>query len=453
MAFRRWFFKLSELRSLVTKNTVFMAVTATATQKTRYIICNVLRLQDFVDIFQSPNKANITFAVQYMNKQITLIDHFKWLLLELKNEKASTGRTIIYCQTIKQCSQLYSLFVRELGMEIKKCKKRVVEMLHSLSSNSIKQVVLEEMGKEEGCIKVLICTIAFGMGVNCKGVNKVIHFGPSKSIEAYIQESGRAGRDGKPSWAILFYQSLMLINVDQEMKEYVRGRYNCRRQFLMGHFLETSVMSADSGSNCICCDLCCKDVDLLPNAAIYGAEVDQVKTRLVSAANKEVLQAKLVMLRKSIFLSIFKQAPKGNLPVISRPDTLFGFQDTQITQVLENCDKIFKIPDVKKYVEIWKEVHAYAILGILAEVFGDIDKEDLKTFNSIDDTVIDEHDSEWNHLISDEELYYINWDDLSCSNIFAEDTSLLDDSMHLDVSSLCTLPEFVSDLIDNIHIQ
>ena len=247
VAFRRWFYKLSELRSLVTKKTTFIAVTATATRKTRDIICNVLRLDDFVDITQSPNKANIAFAIQYMNKQIPLIDHFKWLLLELKEKKRYTGRTIIYCQTIKQCSQLYSLFVRELGSETGDPKKRLVEMLHSLSSKSVKQVVLEEMGKENGCIKVLICTIAFGMGVNCKGVNRVIHFGPSKSIEAYIQESGRAGRDGNPSWAILLYQSLMLINVDQEMKDYVKGQYSCRRQFLMGHFQDTSENSAGSG--------------------------------------------------------------------------------------------------------------------------------------------------------------------------------------------------------------
>ena len=43
------------------------------------------------------------------------------------------------------------------------------------------------MSKEGGCVRVLICTIAFGMGVNCKGVKRGFHFGPSKSVEAYIQ--------------------------------------------------------------------------------------------------------------------------------------------------------------------------------------------------------------------------------------------------------------------------
>lgn len=95
---------------------------------------------------------------------------------------------------------MYSLFAQEMGDSIfandnKDPRNRVVEMLHALSSKSMKEVVLEEMGQETGCIRVLICTIAFGMGVNCKGVQRVIHLRPSKSVEAYIQESGRAGRD------------------------------------------------------------------------------------------------------------------------------------------------------------------------------------------------------------------------------------------------------------------
>lgn len=166
-----------------------------------------------------------------------------------------------------------------------------------------------------------------------------------------------------------------------------------------------------------------------------------------------MLQGKLITLRKSIFLSTFEQAPKGNLPVISRPDLLFGFQDTQIMQVLDNCDKIFKVSDVKKYVEIWKEMYAYDILVIIAEVFGDIDQE-LKEYKNIDATsVVDEDDNEWDSLLTDEELYSINWDNLSCSNIFVEDVSLLEESMHWDDSDLCTLSEFVSGLVDNVQIQ
>ena len=73
MGFRRWFFKLSEIRSLVSKNVPFMAVTATATRKTKETIITVLRFSKFVEVSESPNKANISFGVQYMMKFRLLI--------------------------------------------------------------------------------------------------------------------------------------------------------------------------------------------------------------------------------------------------------------------------------------------------------------------------------------------------------------------------------------------
>lgn len=236
-----------------------MAITATATQKTKKAIINVLRLQQFKEITQSPNKSNIAFAVRYMDKKLSLLDHFQWLIRKLKEKESNaTGRVIIYCQTVKQCSTLYSLFVQELGRDFL-CdetdpRKRLVEMLHSLSPKSMKEIVLQEMGNVNGYIKVLICTIAFGMGVNCKAVNTIIHFGPSKSVEAYIQESGRAGRDGQASKAILLYQSIMLMHVDKDMREYARGKFDCRRKYLIDFFQE-SPSSGSTSSNELCCDL------------------------------------------------------------------------------------------------------------------------------------------------------------------------------------------------------
>ena len=160
-----------------------MAVTATASRQTKATITSVLHFENFVEVSESPNKPNICNSIQTMDKRTPLLHYFQWILNELKQIKGKTQKKIIYCQTINQCSTLYSLFMQERGDSVfandsKDPRKRLIEMLHNLSSKSNKEVVLQEMAQETGCIRVLICTIAFGMCVNCKGVQRIIHLGP-----------------------------------------------------------------------------------------------------------------------------------------------------------------------------------------------------------------------------------------------------------------------------------
>ena len=66
---------------------------------------------------------------------------------------------------------------------------------------SVKDAILESFCKSDGILRVVIVTVAFGMGLDCPNVRRVMHWGPSSDIEQYVQETGRGGRDGLPLMA------------------------------------------------------------------------------------------------------------------------------------------------------------------------------------------------------------------------------------------------------------
>ena len=235
-AFHECFMKLGELKSLIP--TTFVVLTATATEETKQEIFEVLLMADPCIITESPNKTNITYSVSYINKHDKLIELFKWLTDELLEKGVDCTRTIIYCQTT-QCSTLYAVLRESLGERnfldpSNRCMV-LIEMLHSCTPEANEREILNSFQQVDGCIRILVATIAFGMGVDSKGVSTVVHFGPSKNVQSYIQETGRAGRNGTHSNAFLFYSSLLLRHVDNDMKSYVKIE-GCRREFLLSFF-------------------------------------------------------------------------------------------------------------------------------------------------------------------------------------------------------------------------
>ena len=241
VAFRDCYSRLHELRTLVPSLNI-IALSATATTVTRNTIYDVLLMENPFVVTESPNKVNIAYSVTYMSRNADLEYYFGWLVDELKQQKVLCKRTIIYCQTIKQCGLLYATLKGILGKDMyvndgdfKDC---LLEMLHSCTPKANKENIINSFTNEQGVIRVLVATISFGMGVNCKAVERIIHFGPSKNIENYIQETGRAGRNGAQAVAFLLYNGILLNHVESDIKSYVIKDDKCRRKALLMHFEE-----------------------------------------------------------------------------------------------------------------------------------------------------------------------------------------------------------------------
>ncbi|KAL9976975.1 hypothetical protein ACROYT_G014326 [Oculina patagonica] len=156
-------------------------------------------------------------------------------------------------------------------------------MMHSGSPESGKGHVLDQFADSSKPQRILIATTAYGMGVNCKGLRRVIHFGPSKSFDAYLQESGQCGRDGKQSDTILLYYGINAKVADAKMKKYLESS-TCQRQFYLKHFGINNLECPPGHSCCGICANSCQclgsycDMDLYLPLVGYSEEEAQERT-------------------------------------------------------------------------------------------------------------------------------------------------------------------------------
>lgn len=121
-------------------------------------------------------------------------------------------------------------------------------------TETVKTNIIRNFTSSEGCCRVVIGTIAFGMGLDSPNVRTVIHWGPSTDIESYVQESGRVGRDGLPATAILYYTNTDfsgISGVSVDMKKYCKNASSCRKESLFKYFDQINFISESLD---ICCD-------------------------------------------------------------------------------------------------------------------------------------------------------------------------------------------------------
>lgn len=123
------------------------------------------------------------------------------------------------------------------------------------TERDVKEQIIGAFSLPNSQLRVVVATIAFGMGLDCPNVRKVIHWGPSTDIELYLQETGRAGRDLLPAVAVLYVggKGAVVRELDESMKECCANKETCRRWILLKHF--DSLLECSSNT-CVCCDIC-----------------------------------------------------------------------------------------------------------------------------------------------------------------------------------------------------
>ncbi|KAF7683331.1 ATP-dependent DNA helicase hus2/rqh1 [Astathelohania contejeani] len=253
--FRPDYANLSQLKQKY-KDIPIIALTATATPKVESDVKTVLGLKNPLTFRMSFNRSNLRYYVHPKSKTMDIE------IVSFINTYYPDSCGIIYSLSKKECEMISERLNEKYNLK--------TSFYHAGLSKTERNNIQHAWNR--GDFRIIVATIAFGMGIDKKDVRFVIHYSLPKSLEGYYQETGRAGRDGLESVCLLFYNFYDKRKIEflidksegtratrQRLKEdvgqvvqYCENRVDCRRVQILAHFGEVFDSALCKGT----CDNC-----------------------------------------------------------------------------------------------------------------------------------------------------------------------------------------------------
>ncbi len=251
--FRPDYLKLSKIKEFF-PDIPIIALTATADKRTQEDVIERIFPTPPQKFFYSFNRPNIFYRFQRFPSLEE--EGVAKLISYLQDHLRESG--IIYIRTRHQAERM-ALLLKGEGF--------AAEPYHAGLSNHIR--FQNQKLFQQGEVKIIVATTAFGLGIDKPDIRFVIHFGMPQDIEDYYQQTGRAGRDGEKSEALLFFSlknrqviwNLLMREEEQGQRDIKLEKFGemtalcqtrkCRRQFILHYFGE------EFPDHCENCDRCC----------------------------------------------------------------------------------------------------------------------------------------------------------------------------------------------------
>lgn len=216
--FRPSYLKIIQLRELLPDIPV-LALTATATPEVVDDIQNRLGFEKKNVFRKSFERSNLSYLVRNVE------DKNRYLLKILKKQ---TGSSVVYVRSRKKCKEI---------AEFLKLNQIKAEFYHAGLDNALKD--MRQQRWRDGIVQVMVATNAFGMGIDKSDVRTVVHLDLPDTLEAYFQEAGRAGRDGKRAYAVLLYSNPDKVQLLKRIKNSYPELETIKRVYqAAGNFLQ-----------------------------------------------------------------------------------------------------------------------------------------------------------------------------------------------------------------------
>ena len=192
--FRPAYLEIKEIKNII-GNVPVIALTATATKSVAEDIMRILGFEEKNVISSGFERKNLSYVVRNVDDKFGN-------MLKVCNGVPGTG--IIYVRERKRCEEISS-FLRQNGI--------TADFYHAGLSKELRNAKQDAWKNDQ--IRVIVATNAFGMGIDKPDVRFVVHYDLPDSLETYFQEAGRAGRDGKRSYATLLWNSTDISRLRQ----------------------------------------------------------------------------------------------------------------------------------------------------------------------------------------------------------------------------------------------